>query len=480
MRKLLIGSLLLGGILIGLGVGHFFNEQRSQYPIPTVAPISYTSPYSLEEAIVRVVEEVKPAVVNLSIEKTVRGIGPFRFEWHWDWDSPLDDFFRRFFEDFEREYRTRSLGTGVIIDSRGYILTNHHVVKGADIIKVKLFDGRKFRGRVVGQDSKTDIALIKIDAKQLPVAKLGDSDKVRIGSWVIAIGNPFGLEHTVTVGVISGKGRAIGATAYEDFIQTDASINPGNSGGPLVNLRGEVIGINTAIVAPPGQGIGFAIPINMAKRVIDDLITRGRVTRPWLGVTIQDITEELAPHFDVRPGEGVLVSWVAPGSPAERAGIKEGDIIKKVDGRSVTSARRLQNEILRREVGETVKITLLRDGRRLTFYVALGEMPEEGVAKREKKEERLGITAKTLTPELARSFNLDPDDEGVVIIEVERGSPAELGGLRRGDLIKEINHNPIKDIRDFIREMDRIDLQKGVIFLIRREDHQLYLSITMG
>jgi Do/DeqQ family serine protease len=472
---------LVLGMILGFSLSHIFRPlpqgEEPRSPIYTLRPVQFHSPHSLEEAFIRVAEEVKPAVVNLSVEKRVRGIGPFSFEW--GWESPFDDLFRRFFEEFEREYRTRSLGTGVIIDQRGYILTNNHVIRGADKIRVKLLDGRVFTGRVKGQDPKTDLALIKIDAREnLPVARLGDSDRVRIGSWVIAIGNPFGLEHTVTVGVVSAKGRAIGATTYENFIQTDASINPGNSGGPLVNLDGEVIGINTAIVAS-GQGIGFAIPINMAKRVIDDLITKGKVTRPWLGVTIQDITPELARHFNVEPGEGVLVSHVVPKSPADNAGIREGDVIKEVDGERITSAHRLQHEILKKKVGQEVRIVLLRDGRRLTFYIPLREMPQEGVALGVEREERLGITARTLTPELARSFNLDPEDEGVVITDIERGSPAELGGLKRGDLIKEINHNPIRDMEEFYEEIDKVDLQKGALFLVRRGEHQLYISITI-
>ena len=477
--------------VIGLSLGYFFHptiaykEEAAKPAVYNLSPAQFaTGPLiSLEEAFIQVAEEIKLSVVNLSIEKRVRGRGSHFRGFNDDFfRSPFDDLFKRFFDDFEREHKTRSLGSGVIVDERGYILTNNHVIKGADEIKVKLSDGREFAGKVRGQDSKTDLALIKIEARdRLPVARLGNSDEIKIGSWAIAIGNPFGLEHTVTVGVVSAKGRAIGAAAYEDFIQTDASINPGNSGGPLTNIKGEVIGINTAIVAG-GQGIGFAIPINMAKRVLDSLITKGKVTRPWLGVVIQDITPPLARHFGVEPREGVLISEVTPNGPADDAGLRRGDVITEIDGKRVDSAHKLQREILGKRVRGRVGLLVLRDGKERMRYAVLEEMPEEGriIGQREEVGSKLGITVQSLTPELARNFDLDPDEEGVVVVDVERGSPADLGGLRRRDLIKEINHHPIRDLKDLRKEIDKIDLQRGAVFLIKREGHQMYVSITIG
>ncbi len=322
-------------------------------------------------------EKVKPAVVNISTEKTVRIPGsPFRHFFGPD-ESPFGDFFNRFFGDIpDRELKQQSLGSGFIIDKDGYIITNNHVVEGADEIKVKLADGREFKAKVIGRDSKTDLALIKISSvfKNLPTLSLGDSDKVRVGDWVLAIGNPFGLEHTVTQGIISASGRAIGAGPYDNFLQTDAPINPGNSGGPLVNLKGEVIGINTAIIAG-GQGIGFAIPSNMAKSVISQLKEKGRVTRGWIGVSIQSLTPEIAYVVGLKEPKGALVADVVPGGPADYAGIRRGDIIISFDGKTIKDISDLPKIVAQTDIGKMVEMKIIRQGKELTINIKVGEMP---------------------------------------------------------------------------------------------------------
>lgn len=482
----IILSLLIGGV-IGAKVSSHHLTTTAQKPIliaqSSVSQSNISRLIDLENAFVKVADEVKPAVVNLSVEKRIRGriFSPwfgFKDEFR---DPFFDEFFDHFFKDFrEREYTQQSLGSGVIVDPRGYILTNNHVIKGADEIKVTLLDGRTFKGKVVGADPKTDLALIKIDAKDdLPVARLGDSDEVKIGNWAIAIGNPFGLDHTMTVGVISAKGRAIGVAEYEDLIQTDASINPGNSGGPLVNIRGEVIGINTAIIAG-GQGIGFAIPINMARKIIDDLIEHGKVIRAWLGVYIQEVTPELAKKFKgAKPKKGVLVSMVMPDSPAKKAGIKRGDIILSVDRKKVSTPRELQKEILKRKIGQKVKLEVLREGRIIIVNIKLAQLREKGeeLVELETTSSWRGMTVQTLTPELAKHFGLPTREKGVLISEVAHRSLAYKARLRKGDLIKEINHRPIEDLSDFNRIVRKIPKEDDAMLVIKREQFTFFVVL---
>jgi Do/DeqQ family serine protease len=322
-----------------------------------------------------VAEQVTPSVVNISTVSSGKGRTPNELFRPFGNDPFFRDFFDRFFEGMPRRRQQTSLGSGVVIDKGGLILTNNHVIKDADEISVKFSDKHEAKGKVVGTDPKTDLAVIRVDTKEeLPVAKLGNSDALRVGEWAIAIGNPFGLDHTLTVGVVSATGRSeVGIAAYENFIQTDASINPGNSGGPLLNIRGEVIGINTAIVAS-GQGIGFAIPVNMAKKVIADLVKKGKVTRGWLGVGIQPLTPELAKSFGVS-AEGVLVNQVMPKSPAENAGIKVGDLILALDGKPIKDPRELQRMIADTDIGKSIEVTILREKERRTVKVQIGEMP---------------------------------------------------------------------------------------------------------
>jgi Do/DeqQ family serine protease len=329
-----------------------------------------------ENPFVRVAEMVTPAVVNISTVTTGKGRTPSELFHPFGSDPFFRDFFDRFFEGMPRQRRQTSLGSGVIIDGSGLILTNNHVIKDADEITVKFANKQEAKGKVVGTDPKSDLAVIRVSTKEdLPVVALGDSDALHVGEWAIAIGNPFGLDHTLTVGVISATGRSeVGIAAYENFIQTDASINPGNSGGPLLNIRGEVIGINTAIVAS-AQGIGFAIPVNMARKVMNDLVKKGRVTRGWLGVGIQPLTPELAKSFGVPADEGILVSQVMPKSPAETAGLKAGDLILSVDGKPVKDPHELQRIIAEMEIGKSIELTTLREKTKRVVTLRVGEMP---------------------------------------------------------------------------------------------------------
>ena len=374
-------------VLVALGLGFLLHAVLTEEPLwlgqaAKTAPPPGLAAGDLQSAFVAVADKVRPAVVNIGTVQLSRGRRPFGF----DQPFPDDPFFRDFFRDFfgegpRGEFRQSSLGSGVIFDRRGYILTNFHVIKGADEITVRFSDKHEVRGRIVGSDPKTDLAVVRIQVEEkMAVAALGDSDRLRVGEWAIAIGNPFGLDQTVTVGVISATGRSdVGIATYENFIQTDASINPGNSGGPLVNLRGDVIGINTAIVAS-GQGIGFAIPVNMAKRIIEQLIEKGRVARGWLGFSLQPLTAELAQSLGAKSGEGALVASVSSGGPAAKAGLQQGDLILTYDGSKVDDPQHLQRLIAESQIGKTVSLTYLRKGKSGQAQAKVEEMPaEEGV-----------------------------------------------------------------------------------------------------
>jgi serine protease Do len=427
-------------------------------------------------------EKVKPAVVNISTETTVRIPGsPFKHFFGPE-ESPFDDFFKRFFEDMpDRELKQKSLGSGFIIDKDGYIITNNHVVERAKEIKVKLNDGREFNANVVGRDPKTDLALIKISSmfKNLPALSLGDSDKMRVGDWVLAIGNPFGLEHTVTQGIISATGRVIGSGPYDNFLQTDAPINPGNSGGPLVNLRGEVIGINSAIIAT-GQGIGFAVPSNMAKSIVSQLKEKGKVTRGWIGVSIQNVTPEIARAFGIKETNGALVSDVVSGGPADSAGIKRGDVIISFDGRDIKNMSDLPRIVADTPVGKPVEVKAIRDGKEIVLKITVAEMTEEKLASQMYMPEKsLGMTVDDIKPRLVREFNLK-DKTGVVVTDIAPDSPVIDAGIKPGDVIKEVNRNPIKNIKDYEAVMDRREKSSPILFLIKRGGQTFYISVKIS
>lgn len=421
---------------------------------------------NLQQVFVEVAERLKPSVVNINTTQKVRTsrrqADPFFREFFGE------EFFERFFR-MPQEFERRSLGSGVIVDTKGYILTNNHVVERAEEIQVTLADERTFQAKVVGIDPKTDLAVIQIEnASGLKPAPLGNSDKMRTGDFVIAIGNPFGLTHTVTVGVVSATGRAgVGITAYEDFIQTDASINPGNSGGPLLNIDAEVIGINTAIVAT-GQGIGFAIPINLAKEIMYQLIKEGEVTRGWLGVIIQPLDPELARQFQVEPGGGVLIADVVEGGPAAKAGVKTGDVLVAFAGKRVTDVRQLQRLVASVRPGNAIDIKVKRKEKDLTFKVTVGKMPtEEPVAVTPLEGlERYGFSVQDLTPELRE--RLEVEKGGVLVSTVEPGGSAFRRGLRRGDVILEVNRQPVESRQDLLRLIRESQPETDLLLLVQR------------
>jgi serine protease Do len=424
-----------------------------------------------QQAFANVVKAVNPAVVNISTVSKKRLIQPF-FEF-----SP---FFNDFFGDGQRpQYRReKSLGSGFIINGDGYIITNDHVVRDAESIRVKLSNEKVYDGIVVGSDQKTDIAVIKINAgEHLKTAVLGDSDKLQVGQWAIAIGNPFGLDRTVTVGVVSATGRSnMGIETYEDFIQTDASINPGNSGGPLLNVYGEVIGINTAIVAA-GQGIGFAIPVNMAKQVVEQLIKKGSVTRGWLGVSIQPVTEEIARAFSLNRVQGALISDIIPGSPAEKAGLKQGDIILRFGGKDVKDSRQLQLLVAEETVGKNVALDIFRDGKPAKLQVTLGNQESEAAAKPGSAEPRsgwLGMTVEEL-PDNMRMNGLS----GVLVTDLEPDGVAGDAGIRRGDIIIAINRKKIVGLRDYASAMSEAEKRGTLAILVKRDGANIYFALKI-
>jgi serine protease Do len=353
------------------------------------------------------------------------------------------------------------------------------VVENAEKIVVRLSDEREFEAKVVGRDPKTDIAVIKINAKgDLPVALLGDSRRLEVGEWIVAIGNPFGLEHTVTAGIVSAKGRRIGAGPYDNFIQTDASINPGNSGGPLINIRGKVVGINTAIFSRAGGniGIGFAIPINLVKELLPQLKLKGKVTRGWLGVVIQRVTPGIAESLGLDEARGALVADVLKDAPADRSGVKVGDVIIEFDGSKVEESKDLPIIVAQTPVGKGVKVKVVREGKELVLSVTIGELKEEEVLASVEKRENLGLTVQKVTPQIAESLGLD-QAEGVVVTSVEPGSPGDEAGLSRGDVIIEVNRNRIRDLRDFRKEIAGIKKGKGLLLLVRRGKTTLFLAL---
>jgi serine protease Do len=440
----------------------------------------------LEQAFIKVAEEVKPAVVNISsvykIKHPGKGMNKDFF-----YDGPFkdffgkefgEDFFDRFFKNIPRgDIPQKSLGSGIIVSPDGYILTNNHVIEKAEKIEVRLSDKTKFVGKVIGKDPKTDVAVIKIDPKdhKLAVAKLGDSDKSRVGQWAIAIGNPFALDRTVTVGVISATGRSdIGIAAYENFIQTDASINHGNSGGPLVNIHGEVIGINTAIVAS-GQGIGFAVPINMARDVMEQLIEHGEVVRGWMGIAIQKVTEELGKQFGVEEGAGVLVGQVFKGDPADEAGIMVGDIITKFDGVKLTDPGQLSRLAAATPPNKEVEVEIIRDGKKKTLTLTMGKQKPE-TRPSEEKADIYGMDVQELTPALAKKFGIT-EEEGVLVSDITPGGPAYQAGIRAGDLIVEVNRQKVAGMEDYERIISAVKPGESIVVLRVRDNNSLYVVI---
>ncbi len=485
---IIAGLFLFAGLLIGIVLSSrmdWLPSASSGSPaMPAVPVVTGAAPVNF----VSVIKAVTPAVVNIATTRVVKqgagGPSPFM-------DDP---FFRQFFGDqfsqrFQapRERRENSLGSGVIVDASGYIITNNHVIAKADEIKVLLSDKREFIGKVVGTDPKTDIAVIKISAKDLPTLPWGDSDALEVGEYVLAVGNPFALNQTVTMGIVSAVGRAnVGIADYEDFIQTDAAINPGNSGGAMVNVRGELVGINTAIFSRSGgyMGIGFAVPSNMTRAVMDSLIKGGKVVRGWLGVSIQDVTPELAKQFGLKDTRGALVSEVIPDSPAASAGIKTGDVITSFNGKTVESPSILRNTVAQVPIGKTIKVELLRDKNSVTVQAKIAEQPkdiesaEAETANTEDKSSVLaGVEVRNLTPDIARQLGLPPGTSGAVIAGVAAGSTAEEAGLQEGDVILEINRQPVRNIADFNRIGGKLSKNDSTLMLVNRQGRKQFVAI---
>ena len=425
---------------------------------------------------------VSPAVVNIRTEKSVTGSqsmsrhhgrNPF------GGDERFKDFFDRFFDgQVPPAHKQRSLGTGFIINKEGFIVTNNHVVEGADKITVALKDRTdELEAEIIGRDPHTDIALIKVKSdKKLPTIKLGNSENLQVGQWVVAVGNPFGLAHTVTAGIVSAKGRVIGSGPYDDYIQTDTSINPGNSGGPLINMQGEVVGINTMIIAG-GQGIGFAIPIDMAKGVVSQLADSGEVTRGWLGVTIQDVNEELADYYNVENRDGALVTSVVPGDPADKAGIQSNDVIVSVNGDPVKSSRDLTHKVAKLQVGEKANVTVLRSGKEKVFKVNIVKRSDHLAAVNpatKKNDGQFGFQVTEVTPEIARRMDL-PSDQGLFVAGVTPGSKADKAGMVKGDVILEVNRNKIESVRDLKDQLGKSKDDEKVSVLVQRKNQGLVI-----
>jgi serine protease Do len=470
LSKTNVVTLVMVGAVLAFGFG-------ASAVIKPTQPAALASPAGGDTGMVpanfsQLAEKVRPGVVNIQVVKKVKNIG---FQ-----GNPFGDFFGPFSgENPPRSPEQRGVGSGFVMNREGYILTNNHVVEDTDQIKVKFAGGKEMEAKVVGKDPKTDLALLKVEgASDLHPLTLGNSDELKVGNWVVAVGSPFGLEQTVTAGIVSAKGRTLGAGPYDNFIQTDASINPGNSGGPLMNLKGEVVGINTAIIAD-GQGIGFAIPINMAKEIAPQLREKGHVTRGWLGVSIQEMTSELAKSMGLKEKKGALVAEVVKGSPAETGGLEQGDVIVEFNHQEITSAKDLPRIVASTPVGESVTVKFSRDGKILDRRVKVGEMEEKGVevSRAPASQKSLGITVQNLTPEIAEGLGLKKEG-GVIVTRVETGSSAAEAGIQKGDVIQEVNRKPVKDVEDFAQKVERAKGQETVLLLIQRGRNNLFAAVT--
>jgi serine protease Do len=508
LAALLLGGGILAGVMLTTGF-EWTALGRSQTPTGErhltgaqgEVPEELKAVDQMSKAFVKVAEMVNPAVVTISAEKVIQPVSGH------EPNLPDNHPFREFFgDDFDRFWngpgdegmRSRGLGSGVIVSEDGYILTNNHVISDAEDLEVRLMDDRQLKATVVGSDPESDVALIKVDAKGLPTVRFGDSDKLQVGEWVVAIGSPFSenLAHTVTAGIVSAKGRTqVGIVDFEDFIQTDAAINPGNSGGALVNLHGELVGVNTAIATRNGfyQGVGFAIPVNMSRKVMDDLLNRGKVVRGWLGVQIQSLDEDLATGLGLDSKHGVVINDLTTGGPAERAGLKHGDVILEFNGTPVKDADNLQSLVAAQDPGKPAELKVRRDGKDMKVKVDLGERPTNprsafGKGGGDSQDEEtptapagreLGIKVTPLTDARARELGYE-DDTGVVIEDVQRGGPAMEKNLRPGDLIKEVNRHPVTTVKEFNSAVEDLKPGDTALLLVRRGDQNFFAAVKLA
>ena len=469
---------LAAGLLLATGVGltqrataeRFWTEPQGNPRVEVAIP-------GRPESFASLVRGIKGAVVNINTTKKIRLPKD-----HPDLDAPTPegrdphDFFDRFFGGRERDLNQRNMGSGVILHPDGYIITNEHVVADTEAIQVRLSTGKQYRAEVIGKDPKTDLALIKIRPETpLPVVPMGDSDRLEVGDWVLAIGNPFGFDHSVTAGIVSGKGRVLGAGPYDDYIQTDAAINPGNSGGPLFNLRGEVVGITTAII--PRSQFGFAIPSNQAKRVLLQLKERGKVTRGWLGVVVKQVTSSVAGSPDLPEAQGALVSEVLLDSPAERAGIRPGDVILQFGGRPVREVRDLPRIVAEAQVGSEAEVGIQRDGKAMTLRIRLGELRDDRLARLRPQEAPFGLAVQDLTRELAKDLGVPPG-QGIAVARVSPGSSADEAGIRPGDVILEVNRRPVNARDEFEAVLRQQSGGSSLLFLVRRRDSTRFVAMN--
>ncbi|OQW57236.1 MAG: hypothetical protein A4S17_12875 [Proteobacteria bacterium HN_bin10] len=497
---MVLGAVLVAvGVIIGLVVASDFGWLPFGHAVPEASPskeVSAPAPTApgiggvlgADRNFVQVAKAVTPAVVNIATVRSgkIEGMPNMPFD---------DPFFRRFFGDeffrrFEapRERKERSLGSGVIVDGKGLIVTNNHVVNKADDVKVLLSDKREFKAKLIGTDPKTDLAVLKIEAENLHTIPWADSDKLEVGEFVLAVGNPFGLNQTVTMGIVSAVGRAsMGIAEYEDFIQTDAAINPGNSGGALVNARGELVGINTAIFSQSGgnMGIGFAVPANMARSILDQLVEHGKVVRGWLGVSIQEVSPELAGQFGLPEAKGVLVSDVLDDSPAKKAGLERGDVILEFDGKAADSPTQLRNLVAQTPVGKKVSVKFVREKKTKTVDLTIVEQPKS--VAQAGSDEGSGSTAPTgllsdldvheLNSELTARYNLSSGERGLVVVKVKPGSVADEAGIKEGDLVLEVNRQAVANAKAYERAASRIGKDQPVLLLIKRQGRTRYVTL---
>ena len=468
----------------GLGLAHTTEKSRSSNP-PATLRLADASEGPSKSSYAPLVKEVLPSVVNISSSKVVHN------RMSSEEGMPMDPFFRQFFGqegngrfNMPRDSREKALGSGVIVSPEGYILTNNHVIDGATDVRVTLSDKREFKARVVGADPKTDVAVLKVDAKNLAPITIGDSSKVQVGDVALAIGNPFGVGQTVTKGIISATGRGnLGIEDYEDFLQTDAPINPGNSGGALINDRGELVGINTAILSHGSggsQGIGFAVPANLARQVMDQVLKNGHVTRAYLGIYPQDVTPRMAKAFGEKDSQGIVVGDVSPNSPAKEAGIQRGDIILKVNGKPVTDSNQLRMSISMMQPGSELKLKILRDGTQRDATVKLAEMPKES-AKADSHDDQgggskalEGVEVSGLDSRTARQLGIPERTKGVVVTDIDPASKLADSGLQKGDVIQEVNHQPVTSVSEFQSAVRKAG--SDPLFLVNREGRTLFIA----